>query len=125
MSESHRGLLILSLSDEGGTSKLHDDFAEMSAVKLLKFMNYVIEITKETNTCAPCALLSMTSTLMGNIFLLFEAQKTDSSGDLSELFHDMVDHSRISADKHRKSEENANYAENKLDSVYSLRKKRS
>ncbi len=117
-----KDLIILSSSKEDQFSEGHERFNLTVSLRMHEFLTAVIHVAREDNECSPCALLSMTSTLMGNIFLAFETAKEDHSGNLSKLFHDMVDHTEATAKEHRKDMEDFDKAENKLDTVYAARK---
>ena len=117
-----KDLIILSSSEEEHPSENHEKFNLSVSLRMHEFLTEVINFSREKDECAPCALLSMTSTLMGNIFLAFETAKDDSSGDISKLFHDMVEHTEKAAKEHRKNMEDFAYAENKLDVIYAARR---
>jgi len=122
MNKKHEGLLILNISKVCEGSESHNDFAAEAAAEMLCHIHYTVDRAYGDNNCVPCALLSMTATLMGNIFLLYEDRTKNSPESLTKVLNDMVDLAKSSAAHHLRIEEQVSKAETKLDVIYSARK---
>ena len=118
----HKDLIVLCASEEDDLSEFHEEFIKTAAIKVHGYMEFIVEMSKISNGCAPCALLSMTSTLMANMFVLFEEHAKDGEG-LLEVLHGMVEHAKEAAETHMKSEAGIDDAENRLAEIYVLRGK--
>ncbi|MCH7911101.1 MAG: hypothetical protein IIB38_15995 [Candidatus Hydrogenedentes bacterium] len=89
----YKDLIVLSAPEHGDKSEFHEEFTKTAAIKVHDYMGFILDLASRSRACAPCAILSMISTLMANMFVLFEA-KSGSGDCLSEILHDMVDHAK-------------------------------
>ncbi len=118
----HKDLIVLCASEGEDLTDFHEAFIKTAACKVHDYMKFVVDLSEDTDACAPCALLSMTSTLMANMFVLFEEHATGGE-DLLEVLHGMVEHAKEAAEIHMKAEEGIDSAENKLAEIYVSRGK--
>ena len=120
MSNSHsiRDLIILSSSKGENISEAHDQFSLRVAVHLHEIIQTVVRSAHKSDACAPCALMSMTATLMGNIFLAFETETGNPDASIANMFHEMVEHAMETAKEHRKIMNDFDDAESKLAKIY-------
>ena len=122
MENRYSGLVILNISKVCEGSKSHNEFSEFAAAGMLAYMQYIADMAENSDDCVPCSLLSMTSTLISNIFLLYEDRTNNSPESLTEVFINMVEAAKKTAEEHKKKVEQASKAENKLNGIYSARK---
>ena len=118
----HKDLIVLCASGDEDLSDFHEAFSKTASIKVHDYMKFIVDLAKSSDACAPCALLSMTSTLMANMFVLFEQQEKAGEG-LLEVLHGMVEHAKEAAETHIRAEEDIDNAENRLAEVYVLRGK--
>ena len=117
----HKDLIVL-CSSEDELSDFHEDFIKSAACKVHGYMEFIVDLAKTSNGCAPCALLSMTSTLMANMFVLFEPESESGEG-LLEVLHGMVENAKEAAKTHMDAEADIDSAEDKLAEIYISRGK--
>ncbi len=117
----HKDLIVL-CSSEDELSDFHEEFIKRAACKVHDYMDFIVEVSKTSRACAPCALLSMTSTLMANMFVLFEPASESGEG-LLEVLHGMVENAKEAAKIHMDAEADIDSAENKLAEIYISRGK--
>ena len=120
MTRRYKDLLISVAHEEGGEDDFHIPFCEFAAQEQHRLLVHISKMASMVDTCNACALFSMVSTLVGNIFMMLEPDG-ENNGKLSDAIKDLIDKAEASSLVHMMEEAKVDIAESKLDKIYSGR----